>query len=57
METELYSAIQALITLIERTDFTRQITVNLDLGAGLLGYILLAVILATLLGYQMGARR
>jgi len=57
METELYSAIQALITLIERTDFTRQITVNLDLGAGMLGYILLAVILATLLGYQMGARR
>jgi len=57
METELYYSIQALITLIERTDFTRQITVNLDLGAGMLGYILLAVILALLLGYEIGVRK
>lgn len=57
METELYSAIQALMTLIERTDFTRQITVNLDLGAGMLGYILLTMILALLLGYEIGVRK
>lgn len=57
METELYSAIQALITLIERTDFTRQVTVNLDLGVGMLGYILLTVILALLLGYEIGVRK
>lgn len=57
METELYSAIQALITLIERTDFTRQVTVNLDLGVGMLGYILLTMILALLLGYEIGVRK
>lgn len=57
METELYYAIQALITLIEKTDFTRQMTVNLDLGVGMLGYILLAVLLSLCLGYSIGTRK
>lgn len=57
METELYSAIQALITLIERTDFTRQITVNLDLGIGMIGFILLAVMLSLCLGYSLGVKK
>ena len=57
METELYYAIQALITLIEKTDFTRQVTVKLDLGAGMIGYILLAVLLSLCLGFSIGTRK
>lgn len=57
METELYYAIQALITLIEKTDFSRQVTVKLDLGVGMMGFMILAVILALALGYSIGSSK
>lgn len=55
METELYYAIQALITLIERTDFTRQVSIRLELGVGMVGFIVLMSLLAFGLGYMIGS--
>ena len=55
MENELYLAIQSLITLIERTDFTRQISVNLDIGNSMLGFVLIVALLSLLLGFMIGS--
>lgn len=55
METELYSAIQSLIALIEKTDFTRQVTINLDLGMSMLGLLILIIIISALLGFVLGS--
>lgn len=55
METELYTQIQALMTLIERTDFTRQVSVSLDMGHSMLGFVGIVVIISTLLGFMLGS--
>lgn len=55
METELYTQIQALMTLIERTDFTRQVSVSLDMGNSMLGFVGIVVIISTLLGFMLGS--
>lgn len=55
METELYTQIQALMALIERTDFTRQVSVSLDMGNSMLGFVGIVVIISTLLGFMLGS--
>ena len=54
METELYYAIQSLITIIERTDFTRELSVTLGMGNTMLAFVLIVAALALGLGFLLG---
>lgn len=55
METELYTAVQSLITLIERTDFTRRVSVTLDMGNSMIAFVLIVAALAVGLGFTLGS--
>ena len=43
------------MALIERTDFTRQVSVSLDMGNSMLGFVGIVVIISTLLGFMLGS--